>query len=195
MEVVNEHPDVNVRKLYAGEVAASTGLPVADLVAAAQRRRVTTEFAPAPQRRRGGTDSAEFVALALLVQRWDDIAPWLVPELFHQEVERRAFDALADSGGDLDTALAGADPEAREVLERVAVADVDADPLVEVRTLVTAAVRRSLQSASWGDDPEALRLASDARRTLEGLDDPATAPAAMTWLLGWLAAPPHEGFS
>ena len=38
MVVVNEHPDVNVRKLYAGQVAQHTGLPVADLVRVAERR-------------------------------------------------------------------------------------------------------------------------------------------------------------
>ena len=38
MVVVNEHPDVNVRKLYAGQVAQHTGLPVADLVRVAEQR-------------------------------------------------------------------------------------------------------------------------------------------------------------
>ena len=32
MAVVNEHPNANVRKLYAGEVATKVGLPVSDLV-------------------------------------------------------------------------------------------------------------------------------------------------------------------
>ena len=40
MEVINEHPDVNVRKLYAGEIAARVGLPVADLSRLAERRSV-----------------------------------------------------------------------------------------------------------------------------------------------------------
>jgi DNA primase len=189
MTVVNEHPDINVRKLYAGEVAAVAGLPVADLVAVAQRPKASAEIRVAPQRRQGRGDSAEFVAVALLVQRWDDIAPWLIPELFHQELERRAFDALANSGGDLEVALQAADPEARELLERAAVADVEAEPLVEVRSLVTAAVRRSLQAGGWGDDADSLRHVSEARRTLEDLDDPTTAPTALTWLLGWMSAP------
>ena len=38
MAVVNEHPDANVRKLYAGQVASEVGLPVADLVSLAERR-------------------------------------------------------------------------------------------------------------------------------------------------------------
>jgi DNA primase len=188
MAVINEHPDVNVRKLYAGEVAASTGLPAADLVAAAQKPSVTPTFTVASARRRSLAESAEFVALALLVQRWDDIAPWLVPELFHQELERRAFDALAHSGGVLELALEAADPEARELLERAAVTDVEADPMAEVRNLVAAAVRRTLQSGTWGHEAEALRAVSEARRTLERIDDPATSTQALTWLLGWLTS-------
>ena len=38
MAVISEHPDVNVRELYAGQVAQHTGLPVADLVQVAERR-------------------------------------------------------------------------------------------------------------------------------------------------------------
>ena len=37
MAVINEHPNSNVRKLYAGQVAAQVGLPVADLVQLAER--------------------------------------------------------------------------------------------------------------------------------------------------------------
>jgi len=186
MLVVNEHPDLNVRTLYAGEVAVAAGLPVADLVAVAQRPGVRPQIAAPTARRPSRSDGAEFIALALLVQRWDDIAPWLVAELFREDVERRAFDALAASGGDVEAALLAADPEARELIERAAVVDVEADPLVEVRTLVAAAVRRDLQSSGWNGDVDALRLASEARLTLERLDDPATAQAALTWLLGWL---------
>ena len=48
MAVVNEHPNANVRKLYAGEVAAKVGLPVGDLVQIAERgaRRPAIQVAP-----------------------------------------------------------------------------------------------------------------------------------------------------
>jgi len=150
MLVVNEHPDLNVRTLYAGEVAVAAGLPVADLVAVAQRPGVRPQIAVPAARRPSRSDGAEFIALALLVQRWDDIAPWLVAELFREDVERRAFDALAASGGDVEAALLAADPEARELIERAAVVDVEADPLVEVRTLVAAAVRRDPRGKGLG---------------------------------------------
>ena len=125
MAVVNEHPNVNVRKLYAGQVAAHVRLPVADLVAVAERRtrrpQIQTRRAEARAERR---ENAEFVAIALLVQSWDAIAPWLVEALFADEVYRRAFVAVAEAGGDLAQAIELADPEARDVLERAAVADV-----------------------------------------------------------------------
>ena len=60
-------PIANVRKLYAGEVAAQTGLPVSDLVAIAERRAAQPGGGgqAAPTRRRV-RENAEFVAIALL---------------------------------------------------------------------------------------------------------------------------------
>ena len=92
MVVVNEHPDVNVRKLYARVRWRSTGLPVADLVRVAERR-TEVEVRAAPARPRSA--SAEFVVLALLIQRWDEVAPWLVEPLFADESHLGAFRALA----------------------------------------------------------------------------------------------------
>ncbi len=158
MAVVNEHPDVNVRTLYAGEVAAQTGLAVADLVDVAKRRRggPVTELSRPPQRLR---ENAEFAALTLLAQDWDAIASWLIEELFRDDAHRRAFLALAAADGDLSTALDAADPDARDVLERAAVADLDVDPEVEARNLIAAAVRRELGRAGRGR-----RSGADSRR-------------------------------
>ena len=102
MSVVNEHPNVNIRKLYAGQVATQVGMPVADLVAVAERgtRRPQLQT-QRPRRRSERRENAEFVAIALLVQTWDEIAPWLVEALFADDVYRRAFVAIAESGGDL----------------------------------------------------------------------------------------------
>ena len=145
MGVVNEHPDGNVRKLYAGQVA----------VRGRTARSPTWSLSPSgaaggprsPWRRVRRTalrENAEFVAVALLAQDWESIAGWLVEELFDDEAYRRAFLALAATGGDLDAAIEAADPEAREVLERAAVADLDVDAEAEARNLIAAAVRRQL---------------------------------------------------
>ncbi len=100
MGVVNEHPDPNVRKLYAGQVAAEVGLQVSDLVRIAEQRPRRPTVAVAAPRRTAVRENAEFVAVALLAQDWDSIAGWLVEELFHDDAHRLAFLALADAGGD-----------------------------------------------------------------------------------------------
>ena len=131
MSVVNEHPDVNVRKLYAGEVAAQTGIPAADLVTIAERRQRDPSLElqrPRTGSRCGRTPSSR--SITQLAQDWDSIAGWLIEELFNDDVHRRAFIALADADGNLDAAIEAADPDAREVLERSAVADLDVDPEV-----------------------------------------------------------------
>ncbi len=188
MAVINEHPNSNVRKLYAGQVAAQVGLPVADLVQLAERgvRRPQVHVS-ANRSRRGQRENAEFVAITKLVQDWDSIAPWLVESLFADELYRRAFLAIAASGGDLASALAEADPEAREVLERAAVVDLEVEAEVEARNLIAAAVRRELGRTASTNDP-ALELDDrEARLRLEDLGVQEHAADAADWLLGWLA--------
>jgi DNA primase len=185
MAVVNEHPDVNVRSLYAGEVAAQTGLAVADLVAVAKRRHAVA-VADAPRQPQRLRENAEFAALTVLAQDWDAIASWLIEELFRDEAHRRAFLALAAADGDLAPALEAADPDARDVLERAAVADLDVDPESEARNLIAAAVRRELAAPAGASDPERIRGDAEARLQLEELAQPIASGSAPGWLLGWL---------
>lgn len=185
--VINEHPNVNIRKLYAGEVAAQLGMPMNDLVSVAERgvRRPHVNAAR-PKPRQDRKENAEFVAIAVLVQNWDAIATWLVEALFIDEVYRRAFLAIAESGGDLDAALDAADPEARDVLERAAVVDVEVDPASEARNLIAAAVRRELAERSPTSDPERIRDDAEARVRMEALSDGSLGADEAGWLLGWL---------
>ncbi len=185
MLVVNEHPSVDVRKLYAGQVAARVGMPVNDLVAAAVRGGRAV-IRVAPTRQIGFSENAEFVAVSLLLQRWNDVADWLIEALFADDVARRAFLALAASSGNLTIALAEADPDAREMLERAAVADLDAEPFIEACNLIAAATRRELGRSTSAIDPDAMRETTDARQQLELLDTPETAQDAAGVLLGWL---------
>jgi DNA primase len=186
MEVVNEHPDSNVRKLYAGQVAAEVGLQVSDLVRIADQRARRPTVNVTPVRRTAVRENAEFVAVALLAQDWESIAGWLVEELFRDEAHRRAFLALAASEGDLTAAIESADPEAREVLERAAVADLDVDAETEARNLIAAAVRRQLARRTGNGDPGLIRDDAEARLHLEELGTPIASAAAAEWLLGWL---------
>lgn len=188
MAVVNEHPNANVRKLYAGEVAARVGLPVGDLVQIAERGSRRPAIQVETRRSRGPMENAEFAALVLLVQDWDEIAPWLIESLFDDDANRMAFLALADGGGDLQRALEVAAPDAREVLERAAVADLNLVPDVEARTLIGAAARRELRSRSRLTDLAAIEEDRAARLDVEALNDidRTRAQAAAESLLAWL---------
>jgi DNA primase len=186
MAVVNEHPDSNVRKLYAGQVATEVGLPVSDLVTIAERGTRRPSVTVAPVRRQPWRENAEFAAIATLAQDWDTIAGWLVEELFYDDTHRRAFLALASAEGDLEAAIAAADPDAREVLERAAVADLDVDPEAEARNLIAAAVRRQLARRSGIGEAEQIREDREARLHLEELTSANMGVAAAEWLLGWL---------
>jgi DNA primase len=186
MAVVNEHPDENVRKLYAGQVATEVGLPVSDLVAIAERRTRRPSVTVAPVRRQPWRENAEFAAIATLAQDWDTIAGWLIEELFHDDTHRRAFLALAGAEGDLEAAIVAADPDAREVLERAAVADLDVDAEAEARNLIAAASRRQLAHRAGIGDAGQIREDREARLHLEELGTANMGVAAAEWLLGWL---------
>lgn len=189
MAVVNEHPDLNVRKIYAGEVASHVGIPVADLVRVAERRtRNPALEVPVSAAVTNRRENAEFVALALMIQQWDEIAPWMVEALFVDDVYRRAFLALAETQGEVNGAIEAADPDAREALERAAVADVEAQPMAEALNLIAAAVRRELANRTSIVDPEQIREDREARLLLEQLDNPLTADVAAGELLGWLGS-------
>ena len=176
-------------------VASEVGINAADLIASAERRSSRPRIEAAPQRRVSATNNAEFVAVALLLQRWDEIAPWLMEGLFADDLHRRAFLALAETDGNLDAALEHADPEAREVLERAAVADFDADPFAEAKNLIAASARRALAGGGPVDE-ERLRTNAEVRVKLDEMfgpegDETAGAEAA-GWLLGWLDARNEE---
>ncbi len=187
MAVVNEHPNVNVRKLYAGEVAYHVGLPAQDFITLAERGTRTPQLRVArPKARQERRENAEFVAISLLVQNWDAIAPFLVEALFVDEVYRRAFKAVADSGGDLVAALELADPEAREVIERAAVVETPDDVGAEARNLISAAVRRELAVRTVNADAEQIMSDREALVQMEALRTSERGLDAAGWLLGWL---------
>jgi DNA primase len=185
--MIAEHPNANVRRLYAGEVAAQLGLPAAEIVAAADRRDRSARVRVPSRAVRHDRESAEFVALCLLVTDWDAIAPWLIAEVFSDAIIREVFDLLVNAQGDVSAAITAAPDHLRELLDRVAVTDVEADPEAEARNLIAAAVRRELRAVPSAADADRIGRDAEARRRLEGIADPAAAAETAEWLLGWLA--------
>jgi DNA primase len=185
MELINEHPDANVRRLYAGQVASHTGVSAAELVKVADKggNIATAVAAPIIQ----AADGAGFVALSLLIHEWDAIAPWLIEELFADEPSREAFRALAEADGQVHTALSLATPEGAEIIERAAVYSADADPYVEARSLIAAAVRRELPRRRGDDDLATAQMQRNVRLALDDLAKPDKSTVVAVQLLQWLA--------
>jgi DNA primase len=185
MELINEHPDANVRRLYAGQVASHTGVSAAELVKVADKGGsiATAVAAPIIQ----ASDGAGFVALSLLIHEWDAIAPWLIEELFADEPARDAFRALAEADGQVHAALALATPEAAEIIERAAVYSADADPYVEARSLIGAAVRREIPRRRGQDDVATAQMQRSVRLALDDLAKPDKSTVVAVQLLQWLA--------
>lgn len=185
MELINEHPDVNVRRLYAGQVASHTGVSATELVKIADFGGKTAHEVAAPVIQ--ATDGAGFVALSLLIHEWDAIAPWLIEELFVDEPSRDAFRALAQTDGQVHEALQIATPEAVEVIERAAVYSAEADPFVEARSLIGAAVRRELPRRRGDDNVDSAQLQRTIRIALDDLAKPDKSTTVAVQLLQWLA--------
>jgi DNA primase len=185
MELINEHPDANVRRLYAGQVASHTGVSAAELVKVADKggNIATAVAAPIIQ----AADGAGFVALSLLIHEWDAIAPWLIEELFADEPARDAFRALAEADGQVHAALSLASPEAAEIIERAAVYSADADPYIEARSLIAAAVRRELPRRRGQDDVATAQMQRSVRIALDDLAKPEKSTVVAVQLLQWLA--------
>ncbi|MEY4633882.1 MAG: primase, partial [Actinomycetota bacterium] len=186
MTIVNEHPDANVRRLYAGEVASHTGLPAAELVRVAERGGKVASAVTSPIQ--NATDGAGFVALALLIHEWDNIAPWLIEELFPDEPSREAFVAIAECDGKVHEALQRVGPEAADIIERASVYDGDANADIESRALIAAAVRRELAQRRTVTSVEQVQQDRQVRIALEDLNKPDKSAAAKLQLLQWLAA-------
>jgi DNA primase len=185
MRVINEHPDVNVRSLYAAQVATHTGIAASELVKIAKTGSSENVVVAAT---RHMPDGAGFVALSMLIHRWDDIAPWLTEQLFVDEPSRQAFVALVDAEGDITTALSSVDGEAADIIERAAVLEYEVEPFTEAKTLIGAAVRRALSHRVQGADADQIRDDRHARIRLDDLHHPDEAEHAAAELLGWLSA-------
>jgi DNA primase len=200
MTVINEHPDVHVRKLYAGQVASHVGIPVADIMAdVAPQRQAPISRAQAPQamatpassEARDGASGEDAVLAHLLVD--PSLDEFLSEHLFMGVPHKQAFLSIRAANGDVTAALRTVDERAGAVIERVSVADPVGDPIVEIVNLVRAAVRRALAVRGRHVDAETIKADRAVKQAMERLGDPAVAVSVLPELLTWLNAVNENG--
>jgi DNA primase len=212
LAVIAAHPDDLVRDKYLMTVADRCRIADADRLrarldelrsAGAPRDRVgagagdgaTTvrprlAVATAPVRH-----GAELEALRLAIHRPEAVAEVLEPALFDDPVHRAALTALLEAPT-LAEALAQAEPDAQELLYRLAVEDVDPDtePDDVVAVLVRSAALRALSAIEA--DARATQSVVDLRwpkERIEALGHPAERVDAASQLVAWLCRAGEEG--
>ncbi|MGI9118801.1 MAG: DNA primase [Acidimicrobiales bacterium] len=193
--LIAEHPNQIVREEYAAQTAMRLGVRPEHLLqgqgqgqGGEGRRR-----APAPpgRPRRRRSESASLLALGLAVHQPEAVADLLDEVLFADPVELAAYRALAGAAT-LHEAVATAEPEAGELLLRLAVDEVaDADAGAVVGRLVDEAVSRVLVGMELDARTSELadpQLIGWLKLQVEDLRDDLTRPGAVVQLLPFLVA-------
>ena len=135
-------------------------------------------------------------ALRLAVHRPEAVADRLEDVLFSDELQRRAFLALADAEN-LHDAIDGAPPDVADLLRRVEEPVISDEPLRDPVDAVIARLIREASKRALSDLQVQTRISpagleethletATVRRWLEKLDDDTDGSEAMSWLLAWL---------
>ncbi|MEX2659129.1 MAG: DNA primase [Acidimicrobiales bacterium] len=209
VELIREHPSTLVRDQYVMELADRCRVDAdrlrTALAAPAPSRRAAPEASQRPAPAQGGRASGARVhtpallALGLAVHDPGSVADLLHEALFTDPVNLGAYRALA-SAATLHDAVAAAEPEAAELLQRLAVEEVGAAPDDVVSRLVAEVARHALDDlqaqlrASWDDD--GAKAANEVLRRLGELGpdgDPGTRRAAMEQLVAFVVERAEEG--
>lgn len=176
LAMVAEHPDELVRDQYLMQVADRCRVEADRLRAMAAAGVVegrAPEPAPAPARTPAerpvvALSGPELEALRLAVHRREEVIGRLDGPLFSHALASNAFVLLMESG-DVHEAIRRADPQAADLLQRMAVEETDADPDDVMIRLVERAVQKELRE-----------LQSEMRQAPPE-DQPAYAPT-IAWL-------------
>ena len=193
LDVIREHPNELVRDQYVMQVAARCQqVPDRLRGVLARALRTGTVSMPREQAPRRTLETAEAVALKLLMHRWDETAPFLSDVLFTDVVTLDAFRALASTTRVQD-AIDVASPEAADLLARL---DQEADqasqldPAVEIGHLITNAAQRRLAALLAG--PNRPTDVADVRRLIDEVREQGAGSEAAAQLLGWLEGQDEE---
>jgi DNA primase len=194
-QMLVEHPDPIVREQYAGRIAATLDLPQETLL-----RGLGSTRAPAPQQRpKARSERPSLMVLLLAVHQPESVAHVLDEVLFVDDVELAAYRALA-SASTLHEAIEVADPAAAELLQRLAVEEVDVDPDDVLTLLVAESAQRALHELEAGarisEDPlAASETVGWLKLRLEEAREPASRQTALEQLVAFLVErrPVEEG--
>jgi DNA primase len=146
LAVIREHPSELVRDQYVMTVADRCRVDVDRLRASLRGgSRVRVEPDARPQRA-SGVGTPETVALRLAVDevKGPEMLALLDEVLFADDLHARAYRALRDAGGDLHVALDAGEPEAADLLQRLAVEDATGEPSDSRRVLLRLAGNREM---------------------------------------------------
>lgn len=207
VEMVREHPSALVRDQYVMELADRCRVDADRLRHALAGPAPRAGAAPAPAaarpvqgRRSGGrSQTPALLALRLAVHEPESVGELLHEVLFVDPVHLGAYRALAGAAT-LHEAVSAAEPEAAELLQRLAVEEVGADAEDVVARLVADVARAAhdeLQAelrVVWSDD--GAKAANELLRRVGDLGpdvDPGLRRAAMEQLVAFLAERAEEG--
>lgn len=200
LAAVAEHPNEFVRDQYVMTIAGRCQLDPdrlrASLRSGGIRPRVRVEAErPRPQRQ----ETPELLALKLAIADPATVLPLLHPVLFDEPRQRAAFVVLREFDGDLHRSVEAADPLVGDLLSRLAVEDVHAEPADVRRLLLRDLALRALKDvqsdrsmaadfATWSQTIAWLKARIEAIESAAPEDPPETEGEGE--LLAWLA---HRG--
>ena len=191
MAMVREHPNPLVRDQYVMEIADRCRLDPDRL------RGTTPTAAPTmPRRRPQRTERPSLMVLLLAVHEPESVADLLDEVLFGDDIELAAYRALA-SAATLHEAIEQADPDAAELLQRLAVEEVDVEAEDVLALLVADVAQRSVHDleaeARVSDDPlAAAETVGWLKLRLEELREGETRRLALEQLVDFLVQRRHE---
>ena len=201
LAMVREHPDPLVRDQYAVTVATRCRLEL-DLVRTQLAKpppKTNGQPASVPVKRRGPIkDSPELEALKLAVNRREEIAELLVPELFSDELCATTYELL-NVCGSLHEVIEKGGPEVAEVVQRLSVEESQAEPVDVAARLwepyLELLMAESTTAMSAADPTAQVEIAREhtwLRLKLEDVREPLRQAGAIADLLAWVGDPAED---
>ncbi|MFP5375850.1 MAG: DNA primase, partial [Acidimicrobiia bacterium] len=192
MAVIAEHPNELVRDQYLMDVSGYCRVDPERLRDFARRGagRAAPVRRPPPPPSRRDPGGPELEALRLAVHRRDEVVGRLHPVLFSDEHNGVVFEAVTRAATVHD-AIAAADPQTADLLQRLAVEEATADVDDVLSQLLRRAVGRAvagLEADARVAPEQALAVAAAVgwlKVTVEDLPDPDAADRLVDWLVRW----------